>query len=172
FLTSTDSRKQDFQTLLNDYAARSGNKLSFEFIDPEQRPGDAIAAGITETGTVVYQMGDKKQNSTGTTANDITTALVKLQRPEKKVYFTQGHGERSLDGFDQGDFSQIKQALERDNFSTAPLNLITTRAIPDDAAEVIIAGPTNPSLPEEMDVLRAYLEGNGKLFIMVGPGSQ
>jgi len=172
FLTGTDSRKQDFQTLLNDYASRSGNKLSYDFIDPEQRPGDAIAAGITETGTVVYQMGDKKQNSTGTTENDITTALVKLQRPEKKVYFTQGHGERSLDGVDQGDFSQIKQALERDNFSTAPLNLITTRAIPDDAAEVIIAGPTNAFLPEEKDTLKAYLEGGGKLFLLLGPGTQ
>src|SRR5215216_7054889 len=42
FLSASDSRKQDFQTLLTDYAARSGGKLSFEFIDPEQRPGDAI----------------------------------------------------------------------------------------------------------------------------------
>lgn len=172
FLTSTDSRKQDFQTLLSDYAARSGNKLSYEFVDPEQRPGDAIAAGITETGTVVYQMGDKKQNSTGTTERDISTALVKLQRPEKKVYFTQGHGERSLDSFDQNDFSQIKQALERDNFSANTLNLVTTRAVPDDAAEVIIGGPTSDFLPEEKDTLRAYLDGGGKLFIMLGPGSQ
>jgi ABC-type uncharacterized transport system involved in gliding motility auxiliary subunit len=172
YLTSSDSRKQDFQTLLSDYASKSGGKLSFEFIDPEQRPSDAIAAGITETGTVVYQMGDKKQNSTGTTEKDISTALVKLERPEKKVYFTIGHGERSLDSFDQGDLSQVKQALERDNFSTAPLNLITTRSVPDDAAEVIVAGPTNAFLPEEKDVLRAYLDGGGKLMLMIGPGSQ
>jgi ABC-type uncharacterized transport system involved in gliding motility auxiliary subunit len=172
FLTSTDSRRQDFNTLMNDYSARSGGKLTFEIIDPEARPGDAFAAGITETGTIVYHMGDKKQNSTGTTERDVSTALVKLQRPEKKIYFTQGHGERSLDSFEQGDFSQIKQALERDNFTTAPLNLITTRAIPDDAAEVVIAGPTNAFLPEEMDALRAYLDGGGKLFVLIGPGSQ
>jgi ABC-type uncharacterized transport system involved in gliding motility auxiliary subunit len=173
FLTSTDSRRQEFQTLLSDYAARSGGKLTFELIDPEARPGDAFAAGITETGTVVYQMGDKKQNSTGTTEKDVSTALVKLERPEKKVYFTQGHGERSLDAVDQGDFSQIKAALERDNFTTAALNLMTaTRTVPDDAAEVIIAGPTNPFLPEEKDALRAYLDGGGKLFLLVGPGSQ
>jgi ABC-type uncharacterized transport system involved in gliding motility auxiliary subunit len=172
YLTSSDTRKQDFQTLLNDYSSKSGGKISFEFIDPEQRPSDAIAAGITETGTVVYQMGDKKQNSTGTTEKDISTALVKLERPEKKLYFTTGHGERSLDSFDQGDFSQVKQALERDNFSTAVLNLITTRSVPDDAAEVVIAGPTNAFLPEEKDTLRAYLDGGGKLMLMIGPGSQ
>jgi ABC-type uncharacterized transport system involved in gliding motility auxiliary subunit len=172
FLTSNDSRKSDLQTLLNDYSARSGGKLTFEIIDPETRPSDAIAAGITEVPTIIYQMGDKKQNSSGTTERDVSTALVKLQRPEKKVYFTSGHGERSLTGFDQPDFSQIKQALERDNFTTAQLNLITTRTIPDDAAEVIIAGPTTPFLPEEKDVLRAYLDNGGKLFILVGPPSQ
>src|SRR5207247_8142377 len=73
---------------------------------------------------------------------------------------------------DQGDFSGIKQALERDNFSTSTLNLISTRAVPDDAAEVVIGGPTSRLVPEEMDTLKAYLDGGGKLLIMVGPGSE
>jgi ABC-type uncharacterized transport system involved in gliding motility auxiliary subunit len=172
FLTSQDTRKQDFQTLLNDYQNRSGGKLTYEFIDPEQRPSDAIAAGITSTGTIVYQMGDKKQNSTGTTEKDVSTALVKLERPEKKAYFTTGHGERTLDGTGPQDYGTIKQAIERDNFSTAPLNLVTTRAVPDDASEVIIAGATNPFLAEEKDALKAYLDGGGKLIAIIGPASK
>jgi ABC-type uncharacterized transport system involved in gliding motility auxiliary subunit len=172
FLTANDSRKQDFQTLLNDYSNRSGGKISFEFIDPEARPGDAISAGITETGTIVYQMGDKKQNSTGTTEKDITTALVKLERPGKKAYFTTGHGERSLDGFGPQDYGTIKQGLERDNYATAPLNLVTGRTVPDDADEVIIAGPTNPFLSEEKDALKAYLDGGGKLIVVIGANSK
>ena len=172
FLTNSDSRKQDFQTLLNDYANRSGGKLSYEFIDPEARPGDAIAAGVTQTGTIVYQMGDKKQNSTGTTERDVTTALVKLVRPSQKVYFTTGHGERSLDGFGPADYGTLKQNLERDNFTTATLNLVTQRAVPDDAAALIIGGPTNPFLAEEKDALRAYIQGGGKMVVMVGPNSK
>ena len=172
FLTANDSRKQDFQTLLNDYQNRSGGKLTYEFIDPEARPADAISAGITSTGTIVYQMGDKKQNSTGTTEKDVSTALVKLERPEKKAYFTTGHGERSLDGFGPTDYGTIKQSLERDNFSTATLNLLTSRAVPDDAAEVIIAGATNPLLAEEKDALKAYLDGGGKLIALLGPNSK
>jgi ABC-type uncharacterized transport system involved in gliding motility auxiliary subunit len=172
FLTSSDTRKSDFQTLLNDYASRSGGKLSYEFIDPEQRPGDAIAAGVTSTGTILYQMGDKKQTSTGTTEKDISTALVKLERPNKKVYFTTGHGERSLDGFGPTDYGTIKQALENDNFTTAPLNLVTARAVPDDADEVVIAGATDPFLAEEKDALKAYLDGGGKLIALIGPSSK
>ncbi len=172
WLTGTDSRKQDFLTLLSDYQNRSGGKLTFEFIDPEARPGDAISAGITATGTIVYTMGDKKQDSTGTTEKDVSTALVKLERPEKKVYFTTGHGERSLDGTGPQDYSTVKAGLERDNFTTAALNLVTTRAVPDDAAEVIIAGPTNPFLAEEKDALKAYMDGGGKLIALVGPASK
>jgi ABC-type uncharacterized transport system involved in gliding motility auxiliary subunit len=172
WLTANDSRKQDFQTLLSDYANRSGGKITYEFNDPEAHPADAVAAGITSTGTIVYQMGDKKQNSTGTTEKDVSTALVKLERPEKKIYFTTGHGERSLDGFGPQDYGTIKQDLERDNFTTATLNLVTQRAVPDDAAEVIIAGPTNPFLQEEKDALKAYLDGGGKVIMLIGPSSK
>jgi ABC-type uncharacterized transport system involved in gliding motility auxiliary subunit len=171
WLTGSDSRKQDFQTLLNDYATRSNGKLTYEFIDPETRAADARAAGITATGTIVYEMAGKKQESTGTTEKDVSTALVKLERPEKKIYFTTGHGERSLDGFAPADYGTIKQALERDNFTTAPLNVVTARTVPDDAAEVVIAGPTNPFLTEEKDALKAYLDGGGKLVVLIGPGS-
>ena len=172
FLTSDDSRKQDFQTLLNDYQNRSGGKLSYEIIDPVARPSDALAAGVTSTGTILYQMGDKKQNSTGTTEKDVSTALVKLERPEKKAYFTVGHGERALDGSGPTDYGTIKQSVERDNFTTATLNLVTSRAVPDDAAEVIIAGATNPLLAEEKDALKAYLDGGGKLVALLGPNSK
>jgi gliding motility-associatede transport system auxiliary component len=172
YMGPSDSRKNDYQTRLNDYQARSNGKFTYEFVDPETHPGEARAAGITDVGTTVYQMGDKKQNSTGTAERDISLALVKLTRPQKKLYFTTGHGERNLDGTDQQGYSQLKSSVERDNFSTATLNLAASRAVPDDAAEVIIAGPTNPFLPEEKDTLRAYLDGGGKVFLLVDPGSK
>src|SRR5579859_1996157 len=172
WLSANDSRKSDFQTLLNDYSNRSGGKLTYEFIDPVTRPGDARAAGITAVGTIRYQMGDKKQDSTGTTEKDVSTALVKLERPIQKVYFTTGHGEPAIDGSQPQDYSQIKTGLEADNFTTAPLNLLTARTVPDDANEVVIGGPTNPFLPEELDALKAYLQGGGKLVAIVGPTSK
>jgi ABC-type uncharacterized transport system involved in gliding motility auxiliary subunit len=88
------------------------------------------------------------------------------------VYFTTGHGERALDGFGPADYGTIKQALERDNFTTASLNLLTARTVPDDAAEIVIAGATNPLLTEEQDTLKAYLSGGGKLIVLLGPGSK
>ena len=172
WLTANDSRKQDFQTLLQDYQSKSGGKLTFDFNDPEAHPADAVAAGITATGTIVYQMGDKKQTSTGTTEKDVDTALVKLERPQKTLYFTTGHGERSLDGFGPQDYGTIKQNLTTDNFTVNPLNLVTQRAVPDDAGALVIAGPTDPFLQEELDALKAYVDGGGKVIILKGPNSK
>ncbi len=172
WLTANDSRKQAFQTLLNDYQSHSNGKLTYDFNDPEAHPADAVAAGITSTGTIVYQMGDKKQTSTGTTEKDVSTALVKLERPEKVLYFTTGHGERSLDGSGPQDYGTIKQNLTTDNFTITPLNLLTQRAVPDDAAAVVIAGPTAPLLQEELDALKAYVDGGGKLIVLMGPNSK
>jgi ABC-type uncharacterized transport system involved in gliding motility auxiliary subunit len=52
------------------------------------------------------------------------------------------------------------------------LSLVTARSVPDDASEVVIAGPTNPFLAEEKDALKAYLDGGGKLIAIVGPNSK
>ncbi len=169
YFEATNPSRSEYEGLLSDYARRSGGKLTYEFVDPDQRPSEAIAAGIREYGTTVFQMGDKKQNSTGTTERDVTTALIKLTRPAKKLYFTTGHGERNLDGFERGDYGQLKQALERDNFTAATVNLAATRAVPDDADGLVIAGPTNPFLPEEMQALRAYIDGGGKVIFLLDP---
>jgi ABC-type uncharacterized transport system involved in gliding motility auxiliary subunit len=172
WLTANDSRKQDFQTLLNDYQSRSGGKLTYEFNDPEAHPADAVASGITATGTIVYQMGDKKQTSTGTTEKDVSTALVKLERPQKTLYFTTGHGERSLDSQGPQDYGTIKQNLTTDNFTVNTLNLVTQRAVPDDASAVVVGGATNPFLQEELDALKAYVDGGGKVIVLLGPNSK
>ena len=74
WLSASDSRRQDFQTLMNDYASRSGGKITSEIIDPDVRAADARAAGITATGTIVYEMAGKKQESTGTTEKDVSTS--------------------------------------------------------------------------------------------------
>ena len=81
-------------------------------------------------------------------------------------------GGLSLDGFGPTDYGTIKAALERDNFTTAPINLLTARTVPDDAAEIVIGGPTNPFLAEEKDALKAYMDGGGKVIAIIGPNSK
>src|SRR5213079_1085844 len=76
------------------------------------------------------------------------------------------------DCFGPQDYGTIKQGIERDNFTTAWLNQVKARGVPVDADELIVAGPTNPFLSEEKDALKAYLDGGGKLIVIIGANSK
>ncbi len=78
------------------------------------------------------------------------------------VYFTEGHNEIDMDS----EFSNLKSYLEKNNFLTKKLNLLTIERIPEDAALVIIASPKNDITVAEKDVLDNYLEQGGKAIFM------
>jgi ABC-type uncharacterized transport system involved in gliding motility auxiliary subunit len=169
FVTPTDFRRQELEDLLKEYQVRSNGKFAYELVDPEVEPQRALALGVRESGTTVLQLGDKRQNTTGSQERDITSALIKLTSEPRKVYAVVGHGERQFDSFDDQSYSSLKTALEGDNFSVTPLTLAGAREVPADAAAVIIAGPQNPLLDEELQALGAYLDRGGKLIILAEP---
>ena len=66
-----------------------------------------------------------------------------------KVYTITGHGETALD-------DTFKSALEKMNISVEDLTLLQEEAIPEDAAAVIINGPTSEDTPNFDGILSAY----------------
>jgi hypothetical protein len=100
----------------------------------------------------------------------ITAALLRLSRIDRPVvYFLSGHGEKDPDLFEAVPeaYSDVRERLERDNVEIRKLSIEQSRAIPDDAAAVVVAGPRTRISQPEIDVLRAYLEANGRLLVMV-----
>ncbi len=54
----------------------------------------------------------------------LTGAILKVSRETQKVvYFLTGHGQRDPGGFEQSGYSQVRDALERDNCVVSTLNL-------------------------------------------------
>ena len=52
--------------------------------------------GIRNYNTVIFQMGDKRQDSTGLTESDFTSALIKLTASSQpKIYFLTGTARRT-----------------------------------------------------------------------------
>lgn len=172
YFTTSNGSKSDYQTLLDQYVTASGGKLSVQFVDPNQDVGSAVAAGVRQDGTTIFQMGDKKQTSTATQEQDVTSALLQLTRPAQKVYFTTGHGELDTTVTDQTGISEISQQLGLNDFTTAPLNLATQNAIPTDAAAVVIAGAKQAFSQDELDAISAYLQNGGAVMILEDPGSK
>lgn len=164
--TSTDSTR----LLLENYERNSDGKLSFEFIDPEADPIAAQNAGITQDGTIVLSMGERRQQVTFADEQRLTNALVKLISGETKIlYFLTGHGEKSPEDSSESSYSTAKTKLEAKNYSVKMLNLLTDSVIPEDADALIIAGPTDPILAGEMELIGAYLDNGGAAIIMEDP---
>jgi len=171
FAETTDSRKTEIENQLYEMQVRSNGKLTYEVVDPRDAPAYAQQLGVRELGTTVFVMGDKRQQVTGTREQDFATGLIKLVQPNpRKAYFTTGHQERRIDGFDQDSYGQIKSQLESRNFTLETLSLFTTPEVPQDASLIVVAGPRIAFTDAEVQALAAYLDRGGDLMVLVDPG--
>jgi gliding motility-associatede transport system auxiliary component len=158
-----------FKDRLDSYAYESKN-VNIEYVDIDRQPARAKQAQIQTAGTIVLSYKDRTQKVTNTDEQDITNALIKLQNPQqKKVYFTQGHGERDTAGSDRLGYATVAAAIGRDNFTVEKLVLAQQKTVPADATVIIIAGPKTDFLEPEITALKAFLARGGKLMVMLDP---
>jgi ABC-type uncharacterized transport system involved in gliding motility auxiliary subunit len=164
-----DSYIRGTKDLLRRYSQES-KRITLEFIDPELNPGVARQFDISGTTVAIFQAGDRREETTGLTEQDFTSALLKLTRTErKKVYFLQGHQERDPDSSQQGGYYQVAEALKRENYQVEKLSLLGASGVPADAAVLIVAGPQAPLLEPEFQAVQAYVQRGGKLFVLGDP---
>ncbi len=106
----------------------------------------------------------------------IANHLSVLARPSRAVYVTTGHGERSVAGDVEEargrylrDFERL---LARFNVRLHRLGLKEglARAVPADAAAVLVLGAERPFLAEEAAALEAYARKGGRLWLGLEPG--
>jgi ABC-type uncharacterized transport system involved in gliding motility auxiliary subunit len=168
---STEIRdRQKADDLLKEYAARSNGRLKWELIDTNLDPVVTKLAGINVDGTIRFQMGDRTQDSITTEESYVTTALIKLVNPDPlKIYYMVGHGEREIEKFDEDGYSELKTQIQRDNFVLDTLNLLATGRVPDDAKALIIAAPKTPFQELELEAIKRYMDGKGRLVLLVDP---
>ena len=171
---SNSNQNPTNRELLENYR-RSSSQFSFDFVDPELKPGVAQQFGVKSAGEVYIESGKKRQLvqnlqpgeslSEAKVTNGITQILSDRQA---KIYFLQGHGEHPLDAV-QGGISQAISRLKEQNFTAESLNLAQKSAIPPDAAAVVVAGAKRALFPGEVNALKNYLSGGGSLLVMVDP---
>lgn len=160
------------QKVLENYKTNGGGKFAYSFIDPEANPLAAQAAKITRDGVLVISIGDRSEQVTFPTEQEITSAIIRLSNPgERTVYFLTGHGEYDPNGTGQGSYSQLRQTLTAKNYNINTLNLISSPSVPENALSVIIAGPQKPISEEELAALKNYQEKGGSLVLLSEPNA-
>jgi ABC-type uncharacterized transport system involved in gliding motility auxiliary subunit len=158
-----------FRERLDEYQYVS-KQVTVEYLDMERRPALANQFQVQTPGTVVmeYEGRTEKVNSDG--EQELTNGLIKLvQGKQHKVYFVQGHGEKSTETNDRRGYSTIGAALVSDNFLTDKIVLAQQKEVPADASVLVIAGPKTDFFPAEVEELKAYLAKGGKILFMLDP---
>ena len=158
-----------YQDRLKEYQYGS-KQVTTEYIDPDKKPTIAQQNGVQQYGTIVLDYKGRTERVTSNTEQDITNGIIKVVTgQQKKVYFTQGHGEKDTAAADREGYTGIATALKNDNYTADKVVLAQQSAVPDDASVVIVAGPKIDFLPGEVEALKTYLGKSGKLLLMLDP---
>ncbi|MBS95845.1 MAG: hypothetical protein FI695_01525 [SAR202 cluster bacterium] len=182
--TTSASYRISTENLLNEFKHRSSEnaKFTYKYIDPDLEPTLAKNLRVTEYPSIVFQ----GQNSDGVDLSytltaplfeerDISTAIMIASGiQQKKIYIVTGHGERDssiMDIEDRLGFGLARDGMRNDNYAVQTLSIAQYEIIPDDAAALVIPGPTIDLSDIEANLIHQYLKGGGRLLLSVDPGT-
>jgi ABC-type uncharacterized transport system involved in gliding motility auxiliary subunit len=150
-----------------EYASK---RVSTEYIDPDKKPAIAKQNQVQQYGTIVFKYKGRTERVTSDSEQDITNGIIKaVTGQQRKVYFTQGHGEKDATSSQRDGYSEIATALKGENYSVDKIVLAQTGSVPDDASVVVVAGPRIDFFPNEIEALKKYLAKAGKLLLELDP---
>lgn len=157
--------------LLDNYSALT-HRVTVRYVDPDRQPSLAGQFGIRNYGTVVVAGGDRHFEAQSSTEEGLTNAIVRLLKGQKTVYFIQGHGERDVDSSDRAGYGRVKKQLENENRQVKTLVLLRKMEVPADCSLLVIAGPRNDFLAQEVETIKKYLTGGGRALFLLDPGME
>lgn len=184
---------ENIHNLLREYQFHSG-RLNIQWVDPDrdlaQTEELALKYEVTEPNVVVFDCNGRSKYvradeiaiidaSSGVERivafkgeQAFSSAIQAVAQPTMPVvYFLTGHGESDIENFDRRTgFSGVARLIERDNIAVRTLLLSTEQQIPADCNALIIAGAAKSMSKAEADIIRAWLQRNGRIMILADTG--
>jgi hypothetical protein len=169
------ARRNRVVDTLDEFSARSG-KFTYRVVDPDlepsvvasyfgARPTDFVSETVVIENLTTGEFDSLQPTDIafGQLEQDLVTSLyIATGLEQKKVYFLGGHGERNLDSGGGDGYALLRQALEQENYQATGLvwpRNSTEVAVPEDAALVVVAGPTSDLPVAHALALDLYLLG-------------
>lgn len=163
------SGMQAGKDLLDRYALLS-SKIHVEYIDYLKKPQLARAANISREGEAVVSNGVKQEEAKTFDEEGITGAIIRtLKGGERTVCVATGSGEHRLEDSGSDGLSEFQAAVQKDNYKVKSVSLLEKAEVPSDCTTLVIAGPTGDYIQPAVDAIKKYVEGGGRVLLMVDP---
>jgi ABC-type uncharacterized transport system involved in gliding motility auxiliary subunit len=151
--------------LLDRYDSIS-SKLKVHYVDALKNRRMAMEYGVKAAGTIILQRGERRGEARSLTEEEITSGLIRvLKTGDHLACFVTGAGEHTL----AEDYSNAKDALEKNNYRTQAINLLEKPEIPSECTLVVVAGPRYDYPQPAVDALKNYVEKGGRGLFMLDP---
>ena len=163
-----------FDDLMTEYRNLSP-RVKFQNVDPQEKPEVAKEYGAQHIGDIILAAGSRKQTIAPNAAEpvsetDVTSAILKVTQDKvKNVCFVTGHGEKGIDDKQATGYSAIDDGLKKEGYATKSINLVKENGVASDCDVLVIAGPTQAYFPQEVDMVKKYVDGGGKALIEIDP---
>ncbi|MBN1898049.1 MAG: Gldg family protein [Spirochaetes bacterium] len=198
FFRSEVSMISTVEDLLKEYKARS-SQIELEIVDPDRKPQMAkeynvrsiglpyggqrlfgsviiLCNGLKEEVDVLKfdyrQVGGRVQPQLLLKENiekDISSAILRVTKSKKKIYFSSGHGEVDLEDDEKTGWSTTKIKIADENYIIDKVYLPSLGKVPSDCDVLIIGAPQKNYSPREFEILDKYLDEGGHLLILLEP---
>lgn len=169
FFKEATPEMMQLQDLLSEYGKVSP-RIDFRFVDPDKDPITARRYGLDKYGSVFVEAGGRKEEVAGLTEEKITNAIYRMVSIGiKAVYFTSGHGEKTVSSTEPEGYSGLVESITLENYDVRELSMTDAGGIPEDCRLLIIAGPRADILKAEQNMILDYLTLGGKALFLLDP---
>jgi len=187
FYPSSNEVGQELETYFRSLEGIAGANFSYRRLDQALDPKLAEELKVRANGVVVLRKGedtqtikinadiDRAKRDLRKLDSKVNKSLTKLLKGSRDLYFLVGHGEASSRERDE-PLRRLnlwkRDVLEAQSFKVKNFGVAdgSTQAVPEEAGVVVVAAPTEPLLPEEIDTLVTWYQNGGGLMVLLEPG--
>ncbi len=163
---------QGAKDILDRYSNLS-TRIHLEYVDPDKKPEEARAAGVTKYGSTFVQIGDKKEEAKGLTEEQITGAIIHdLKNKTRTICFVSGSGEHQIESTERDGYSKLKDALAKDEYEAKSISLLQQSDIPENCTAIVVGGPKIDYQQPAVDAIKKYVENGGRAMFLLDPPIQ
>lgn len=199
FFRSPMPLNENASHMLKQYARRSSHVTLKEY-DPDEQPMIAERYALQPStyqgspyySTIHLRMKDKTETIRPVTSGfmpgydgqfmetidlvenfegKLASAIIRLQEPVRKIYFSAGHGEGDSTDSSERGYARLKSYIVQENYEVDAFYTASASDVPEDCSALIILSPRKRFLTAEIDILKRYLERGGRIMLCFDPGS-